>query len=56
MKGPARCRYFSAKELAATGKSSIADVIRSISANSGNSYNEQFTGSFSYAAWARKTR
>lgn len=45
--GASAVQVISAKELAATGKASIADVIRSISANSGNSYNEQFTGSFS---------
>lgn len=54
--GASAVQVISARELAATGKASIADVIRSISANSGNSYNEQFTGSFSCAAWARRTR
>ena len=45
--GASAVQVITAKELAATGKSSIADVLRSISANSGNSFNEQFTGSFS---------
>lgn len=45
--GASAVQVISAKELAASGKTSIADVIRSISANSGNSYNEQYTGSFS---------
>ena len=45
--GASAVQVITAKELAATGKSSIADVLRAISANSGNSFNEQFTGSFS---------
>ncbi|HEX8606863.1 MAG TPA: TonB-dependent receptor [Pseudoduganella sp.] len=45
--GASAVQVIGAKEIAATGKASIADVIRSISANSGNSYNEQYTGSFS---------
>ncbi|MEC5159181.1 MULTISPECIES: TonB-dependent receptor plug domain-containing protein [unclassified Janthinobacterium] len=45
--GASAVQVISAKELKASGKASIADVIRSISANSGNSYNEQYTGSFS---------
>ncbi|MBJ7310389.1 TonB-dependent receptor [Rugamonas sp. CCM 8940] len=45
--GASAVQVISAKEIAASGKSSIADVLRSISANSGNSYNEQYTGSFS---------
>jgi len=45
--GASAVQVFSAKDLAATGKTNLADVLRTISANSGNSYNEQFTGSFS---------
>jgi iron complex outermembrane recepter protein len=45
--GATAVQVISAKEIAASGKTSISEVIRSISANSGNSYNEQYTGSFS---------
>ncbi|MDW5415779.1 TonB-dependent receptor [Iodobacter sp. CM08] len=45
--GATAVQVITAKEITASGKTSISDVIRSISANSGNSYNEQFTGSFS---------
>lgn len=45
--GASAVQVITAKELAATGKTAVADVLRAISANSGNSYNEQFTGSFS---------
>lgn len=45
--GASAVQVLSAKDLAATGKTSVADVLRSLSANSGNSYNEQFTASFS---------
>ncbi|MFZ6752111.1 TonB-dependent receptor [Undibacterium sp. Dicai25W] len=45
--GAAAVQVITAKELRASGKTSVADVLRSISANSGNSYNEQYTGSFS---------
>jgi outer membrane receptor for ferrienterochelin and colicin len=45
--GASAVQVLSAKDLAATGKTNVADILRSISANSGNSYNEQFTGSFS---------
>lgn len=45
--GASAVQVISAKDIADSGKSSIADVIRAISANSGNSYNEQYTGSFS---------
>ncbi|STQ90840.1 TonB-dependent receptor [Iodobacter fluviatilis] len=45
--GATAVQVISAKEIAASGKTSVSEVIRSISANSGNSYNEQFTGSFS---------
>ncbi|MGO4466609.1 TonB-dependent receptor plug domain-containing protein, partial [Pseudoduganella sp. RAF53_2] len=45
--GASAVQVFSAKDLAATGKTNVADILRTISANSGNSYNEQYTGSFS---------
>ncbi|OEZ56550.1 TonB-dependent receptor [Duganella sp. HH105] len=45
--GAAAIEVLSAKDIAASGKTSIADVIRALAANSGNSYNEQYTGSFS---------
>src|SRR5450830_1604687 len=45
--GASAVQVITAKEMKASGKTSVADVLRSISANSGNSYNEQFTGSFS---------
>ncbi|NRR33462.1 TonB-dependent receptor [Oxalobacteraceae bacterium] len=45
--GAGAVQVISAKEIAASGKSSIADFLRSLAANSGNSYNEQYTGSFS---------
>ncbi|MFG6448957.1 TonB-dependent receptor plug domain-containing protein [Roseateles sp. BYS180W] len=36
-----------AKDIAASGKTTLPELLRAITANSGNSYNEQFTGSFS---------
>jgi iron complex outermembrane receptor protein len=45
--GASAVQVISARDIADSGKTSIAEVIRSISANSGNSYNEQYTGSFS---------
>ncbi|SHM86238.1 iron complex outermembrane recepter protein [Duganella sacchari] len=45
--GPSAVQVITAKDLEGTGKTSVADVLRAISANSGNSYNEQYTGSFS---------
>ncbi|WP_432380950.1 TonB-dependent receptor [Duganella sp. P38] len=45
--GASAVQVITAKDLEATGKTAVADVLRAISANSGNSYNEQFTGSFS---------
>ncbi|MYN02724.1 TonB-dependent receptor [Pseudoduganella sp. DS3] len=45
--GASAVQVLTAKELAATGKVTISDILRTISANSGNSYNEQYTGSFS---------
>jgi hypothetical protein len=47
--GASAVQVLTAKELAATGKTTVADILRTISANSGNSYNEQYTGSFSAA-------
>lgn len=40
-------QVLSAKDIAASGKTSLPEVLRAITANSGNSFNEQFTGSFS---------
>ena len=45
--GASAVQVITARELKAGGKTSVAEVLRAISANSGNSYNEQFTGSFS---------
>lgn len=45
--GASAVQVITAKELKASGKTSVSDVLRAISANSGNSYNEQYTGSFS---------
>jgi iron complex outermembrane receptor protein len=45
--GASAVQVLTARDLAATGKTAVADVLRAISANSGNSYNEQYTGSFS---------
>ncbi|WP_374580436.1 TonB-dependent receptor plug domain-containing protein [Pseudoduganella sp.] len=45
--GASAVQVLTAKELAATGKVTVSDILRTISANSGNSYNEQYTGSFS---------
>ncbi|MBB4845756.1 iron complex outermembrane receptor protein [Paucibacter oligotrophus] len=36
-----------AKDIAASGKTTLPELLRSLTANSGNSFNEQFTGSFS---------
>ncbi|GGY15340.1 TonB-dependent receptor plug domain-containing protein [Paludibacterium paludis] len=40
-------QVISAADIAKSGKSDLPDLLRSLSANSGNSFNEQFTGSFS---------
>ena len=45
--GASAVQVLTARDLAATGKTAVADVLRAISANSGNSFNEQYTGSFS---------
>jgi len=45
--GASAVQVLTAKDLAATGKTNVADILRTLSANSGNSYNEQYTGSFS---------
>lgn len=39
--GASAVQVITAKELKASGKTSVSDVLRAISANSGNSYNEQ---------------
>ncbi len=36
-----------AADITRSGKTSLPDILRSLSANTGNSFNEQFTGSFS---------
>jgi len=40
-------QVLSAADIKASGKTSLPEVLRLIAANSGNSFNEQFTGSFS---------
>lgn len=45
--GPSPVQVITAQQIAASGKTNLPDVLRSISANSGNSFNEQYTGSFS---------
>lgn len=45
--GPSPVQVISSQQIIASGKTNLPDVLRSISANSGNSFNEQYTGSFS---------
>ncbi|SFS04937.1 iron complex outermembrane recepter protein [Dyella sp. OK004] len=45
--GPSPVQVISADQIKVSGKTTLPDVLRSISANSGNSVNEQLTGSFS---------
>ncbi|WP_230427359.1 TonB-dependent receptor [Collimonas humicola] len=45
--GAASVQVITAKQIQASGKTNLPDVLRAISANSGNSFNEQYTGSFS---------
>ncbi|MCL6710604.1 TonB-dependent receptor [Pseudomonas sp. R2.Fl] len=45
--GPNPVQVVSREEIERTGKSTLTDVLRSLSANAGNSYDEQYTGSFS---------
>ncbi|KUM01665.1 TonB-dependent receptor [Chromobacterium sp. F49] len=40
-------QVISAADIASSGKTSLPDVLRSLAVNSGNSFNEQYTGSFS---------
>jgi len=40
-------QVITARQIEASGKTSLPDILRAISANSGNSFNEQYTGSFS---------
>ncbi|WP_349741984.1 TonB-dependent receptor plug domain-containing protein [Roseateles cavernae] len=40
-------QVLTAADIQASGKTSLPEVLRNIAANSGNSFNEQFTGSFS---------
>ncbi|MBL8519735.1 MAG: TonB-dependent receptor plug domain-containing protein, partial [Betaproteobacteria bacterium] len=48
--GVAAVQVITREEIERTGKSSVAEVIRNISSNSGNSLNEVFTNSFSPGA------
>ncbi|MGN7831185.1 TonB-dependent receptor [Pseudoxanthomonas sp. 22568] len=45
--GPNPVQVVTREEIERTGKSTLTDVLRSLSANAGNSYDEQYTGSFS---------
>jgi iron complex outermembrane receptor protein len=45
--GPNPVQVVSREDIERTGKSTLTDVLRSLSANAGNSYDEQYTGSFS---------
>ncbi|MFC4762198.1 TonB-dependent receptor plug domain-containing protein [Dyella koreensis] len=45
--GPSPVQVISADQIKVSGKTTLPDVLRSISANTGNSVNEQLTGSFS---------
>ncbi|AXI04163.1 TonB-dependent receptor [Aquirhabdus parva] len=45
--GASAVQVITAKQIKASGKTNLPDILRSISANSGNSFNEQYTGSFS---------
>ncbi|QDQ26191.1 TonB-dependent receptor [Chitinimonas arctica] len=47
---PSAVTVISAKEIEQSGKASAAEVLRSITANSANSYNESFSNSFSPGA------
>jgi iron complex outermembrane receptor protein len=50
VEGVAPVQVITKTDIERTGKSTVADVLRSISANSGNSLNEVFTNSFSPGA------
>lgn len=45
--GPNPVQVINREQIEQTGKSTLTDVLRSLSANAGNSYDEQYTGSFS---------
>nr|WP_295382195.1 TonB-dependent receptor [Pseudoxanthomonas sp.] len=45
--GPNPVQVVTREDIERTGKSTLTDVLRSLSANAGNSYDEQYTGSFS---------
>jgi len=44
--GPNPVQVLSREQIELSGKSTLTDVLRSLSANAGNSYDEQYTGSF----------
>ncbi|MET4617290.1 iron complex outermembrane receptor protein [Stenotrophomonas sp. 2619] len=44
--GPNPVQVVTREQIEQTGKSTLTDVLRSLSANAGNSYDEQYTGSF----------
>lgn len=45
--GPNPVQIVTREQIEQSGKSTITDLLRSLSANAGNSYDEQYTGSFS---------
>ncbi len=45
--GASSVQVLTAKQISASGKTNLTDVLRSLSANSGNSFDETLTGSFS---------
>ena len=47
LEGPSPVQTISAEQIRRSGKTTLPDLLRSISANTGNSVNEQLTGSFS---------
>ncbi|WP_266169520.1 TonB-dependent receptor plug domain-containing protein [Dyella subtropica] len=47
LEGPSPVQVISADQIKVSGKTTLPDLLRSISANTGNSVNEQLTGSFS---------
>jgi len=47
LEGPSPVQAITAEQIRSSGKTTLPDLLRSISANTGNSVNEQLTGSFS---------
>lgn len=47
IEGPSPVQVITAEQIKSSGKTTLPDVLRAISANTGNSVNEQLTGSFS---------